>query len=209
MCTTNCILFLMHGCANSCNKPPQPYSWTIGSIWSAIANAIPTLCISFLAPWYAFPSMISLHSSQITFSGASTSAPFCKRTSTISLQPFRADTNKGVAPSWGMQHDQQMQRNKSGLSENNCWTRSFSCPSVPLSTKNTNTYLTASKYKISTCFCSKRHAPCIGKTHWPPDVSKHANHMSSLAKAMFWTNSSGFEWIQMSSIFKFSNKAWY
>ena len=108
-------------------KPHQPYPCTIGSMQSAIANAIPTLWPSFLPTWHAFLWITSVHSSQITSQAAFTSAPLWRRISTTSLHPFCADANKGVAPSWGIQHGEQMQAHKREWSPNKCWTISVCC----------------------------------------------------------------------------------
>ena len=88
-------------------KPHQPYPWTIGSMQSATANAIPTFWPSFLSPWHTFLWIKSVHSSQITVLEAFTSAPFWRRMSTTSLCPWNADVYKGVRSSWGVQHGQQ------------------------------------------------------------------------------------------------------
>ena len=113
----------------------NPYAWCANSHHGNLINLICGLLalwylplpmpfshswVSLLAPWCVFLWIMSFHSSQITFSTASTSAPFCKRTSTTSLCPFRADINKGVASFWGIQHVQQMQTQKRGWSGNKC-----------------------------------------------------------------------------------------
>ena len=93
-------------------EPHQHYPWIIGSMQSAIAYDIPMLCISFLVTSHSFLYIRILHSGGITFLAAFTSAPFCSKTSTTFLHLFCADTYKGVAPSWGIQHAQQTQMRK-------------------------------------------------------------------------------------------------
>ena len=110
-------------------KPQKSYPWTIGSMQSAIANVVSTLGPPFLSPSHAFLSSTSLHSSQITLLAAFTSAPFWRRISTTSLHPSCADANKGVQPSWGIQHCKQMQTHKRRWSEKKCWAIYIYCPS--------------------------------------------------------------------------------
>ena len=109
-------------------KPHQTYPWTIGSMQSAIANVIPTIWPSFLPPWHAFVWITSVYSLQITSQAEFTSAPFWRRISTTSLHPSCADTYKGVAPSWGIQHGQQMQTHKRWWLANKWLTISIYCP---------------------------------------------------------------------------------
>ena len=131
MCIINHILSHMHGCANWCHETSSTLS---------MDNWLNPVChcqchshtLTFISTtfWHAFLWITSLHSSQITLLAAFTSAPFWRRISTTSLCPLYADTNKGVAPSWGIQHCKQMQTHKRGWSANKCWTISVYCPFI-------------------------------------------------------------------------------
>ena len=117
------IVKLIHGQLAQCNLPlplPMPF---------------PTLKPSFLPPWHAFLWITSVHPSQITSQATFTSAPFWRRISATSLCPLYADMNKGVAPSWEINHGQQRQTHKRGWSPNKCWTIYIYCPSFSHSTK--------------------------------------------------------------------------
>ena len=83
-----------------------------------------------------------------------TSAPFCSKTSTTSLHPFFADMYKGVAPSWGIQHVQQMQIHKKqdGQKNKHC-TISTSCSFLLQSRKQKHTIDSIKAYHVYLITC--------------------------------------------------------
>ena len=121
MSIINHILSHMHGCANWC------YETTLTLFIDNWLNAVchcqchsHTLTFISITICHAFLWIMCVHSSQITSQVAFTSAPFWRRISTTSLHPSCADACKGVMPSWGVQHGQQMQTHKRGWSANKC-----------------------------------------------------------------------------------------
>ena len=121
MCIINHSLFHMHGCANWCHETSSTSSM---EHWlNAVCHCLccsHTLTFISTTLWHAFLWIVSFHSSQITSKAAFTSAPFWRRISATSLCPECADVYKGVAPSWGFPHGQQMQKHKRGWSANKC-----------------------------------------------------------------------------------------
>ena len=136
MCILNHILSHMHGCANWCHETSSTLS---------MDNWLNTVChcqccshnLNFISTtlWHAFFWITSTHCSQITSQAVFTSAPFWRRISTTSLCPWNADVNKGVEPSWGVHHGQQVQTHKRGWSRSKRWTVFISWPSFNHSRK--------------------------------------------------------------------------
>ena len=163
----------MRGCANWCHETSLTISmvnWINAVCCCQCHFMTRTRWLSFLLPWQTFPWIVSVHSSQITLLAAFTSAPFCRRISTTSLHPSCADTYKGVRPSWGAQHGQQMQTHKRGWSANTCWTISIICPFFPFKKMQTQQRLCQHIPYLQACL--RKDPYSIDITHWWTNVKK-------------------------------------
>ena len=167
-------------------KPHQPDPWTIGSMQSAIANAIShtltfistTLrCISLnhISPFITTYLPSSIHFSSIL-----------KENLYHIFAPFLC---------WYVQRSGAILRNPTLLANANTQKRMFSKPIVDnicllpfyFTFKKTQTqhWLCQSITHLSAC--SRKPALSIGRIHWWTNVPKDANRMECLEKAMFWT----------------------
>ena len=166
-------------------KPHQPYPWTIGSMQSAIANAIPTLWPSFLPPWHAFPLnhvcpfITNYLPSSIHFSS------ILKENLYHLFAPFLC---------WYVQRSGAILRRsnmvskckhtKEDVQQTNPGQYPFIALFFTFKKMQTQHWLSQSITHLPACY--RKDALSIGTTHWCTNVLKDANHMACLVKAMLW-----------------------
>ena len=170
MCIINHILFHMHWCVNWCNK-----TWSTLCINNWLNGVCHCSCrshtLTFISTTLTCISLNHIcHSSQITSQAAFTSAPFWRRIPTTSLCPLYADVNKGVVPSWGINHGEQMQKHRRGGSPNKCWTPYIYSLLFSIQ-ENANTALTASKH-THLPNCSRKHMLFVLTEHIEAQLSQ-------------------------------------